>query len=315
MSYFLFYQLINKVVSESRFDIIQFEYSESAFFIKKIVDSVTVLNMHDVVSRRILLEINQTRNIFIKNFKILQYTFFRIFEGRVIKNMDHILVRSKIEKEFVEKYFQTPGITIMPLVVGPVPKIDRKEPGTPTILFVAAFNRRYNEMAAIYLIQKIFIPLQREIPDLKLVLAGNGPSQNLLQNSSGNPNIKITGFVENLSDQYLNSTIFVSPIFSGGGMIYKNMEAMSYGLPVLTTDQANEGLHGINGMHLLISNSPDQFIEQSKKLLFDIQFRHFLGDNGKQFIDEQYSSDRILGEYREFILRLREKYQVPNGKN
>ncbi|MFQ6610835.1 MAG: glycosyltransferase family 4 protein [Fidelibacterota bacterium] len=303
-SYFLLYRSINKTIKQTKYDIIQFEYSETAFFMKKIGNSITILNMHDVVSRRILVERNLAGN-FIKKFAdMIAYRIIFNLERKAVGKIDQALVRSNQEKKFVEDKYQSTKVSVMPLVVDSIPDKTRSDPKKPTILFTGAFNRPYNEIAALHLIEKIFIPLKNDIKDLQLILAGNKPNKKLIQISKRDSSITIMGFVENLYDQYLKSTLFVSPIYTGGGMIYKNMEAMNCGLPVITTEQANEAIGGKSDKHLLIANNPDEFIKEIKRLLGDNRFREMIGVGGMKFVQEKYSSTLIFKDYSDLISNL-----------
>ena len=63
------------------------------------------------------------------------------------------------------------------------------------------------------------------------------------------PNIKVHGYVTNLSAFYNQADIVLNPIFSGSGMKTKVAEALYYGKPVLSTQM------GLSGYDAIIKNN------------------------------------------------------------
>ena len=75
--------------------------------------------------------------------------------------------------------------------------------------------------------------------DVELTIVGNGMDKCFSQ--SIHNNIKILGFVDDLSEYYYNSDIVISPVFLGGGMKTKTAEAMMYARPVIAAKEAFVG--------------------------------------------------------------------------
>ena len=63
------------------------------------------------------------------------------------------------------------------------------------------------------------------------------------------PGVVIEGFVPDLADVYATAELVVAPIFSGSGTKVKVLEALSHGLPVVTTPEGIAGLDGMCGHH------------------------------------------------------------------
>jgi hypothetical protein len=75
--------------------------------------------------------------------------------------------------------------------------------------------------------------------DVELTIIGSGMDKRFSQ--SIHSNIKVRGFVDDLSEYYYNSDIVISPIFLGSGMKTKTAEAMMYARPVIATKEAFVG--------------------------------------------------------------------------
>ncbi len=301
LSYFSFFRMRDTILLKYPYDLIQFEYSESAYFLPQLKNGKSILNLHDVVTKRILHEREFTRNIIIKFIHCLRIMMYRPLELLAIKKMDGLLVRSAIDANFVKIHFNSGNVRVIPLMVDEIPENLKVDPQPDMILFTGAFNRKYNEVAAVFLIEKIFRVLQLDFPLLTLVLAGNSPGGKLKKLVSQYHNIELTGFVEDLSEYYSKATLFVSPIFTGGSMIYKNIEAMSCGLPIITTPFANESIRGVNKKDLLVATNETDFVEAIKVLLTEEATRKKIGECGHQFVKTHFGSEIVLNEYASII--------------
>jgi glycosyltransferase involved in cell wall biosynthesis len=66
------------------------------------------------------------------------------------------------------------------------------------------------------------------------------------------------GYVEDIDTYFSGADVFINPITSGGGIKVKLVEALSYGLPVVSTELAAEGIDKkITGKQLLVSPDHD----------------------------------------------------------
>jgi glycosyltransferase involved in cell wall biosynthesis len=73
--------------------------------------------------------------------------------------------------------------------------------------------------------------------------------------SEANADIVVTGFIPNIADFFHYSRVFVAPLRYGAGLKGKIVHAMSYGVPVVTTDIGAEGLGLEDGLTALIAAS------------------------------------------------------------
>jgi hypothetical protein len=64
------------------------------------------------------------------------------------------------------------------------------------------------------------------------------------------PWVKMHGFVANIDAMYMQMDLMVSPITCGTGMNIKNVEAMAYGMPLLSTRHGTRGIDTTEPLHL-----------------------------------------------------------------
>jgi glycosyltransferase involved in cell wall biosynthesis len=59
--------------------------------------------------------------------------------------------------------------------------------------------------------------------------------------------VLLQGFQEDLRDCYVNLDIVINPVYYGAGLKIKSVEALSYGLPLVTTEEGASGLEDLAG--------------------------------------------------------------------
>lgn len=98
----------------------------------------------------------------------------------------------------------------------------------------------------------------------ELIIVGKGMDQ-YKEKFEISSNIKVYGYVEDLSALYYNSSLVIAPIFSGGGMKTKIAEALMYGKTIVGTKEAFEGYKRIENVTYECNNAIE-FINCIKKM-------------------------------------------------
>lgn len=110
------------------------------------------------------------------------------------------------------------------------------------IIFVAGFGHPPNTDAAVWFVNEIFPQVKAHYPDCKLYLIGSRPTDQVLRLKSDS--IVVTGYVsdEQLAEHYASARVAVVPLRFGAGVKNKVVEAMAYGVPLITTPVGAQGL-------------------------------------------------------------------------
>ena len=126
------------------------------------------------------------------------------------------------------------------------------------LLFVAGFGHPPNIAAANWFVKDVFPKIRQEIPDIHLFLVGSNPTEEV--KSLADTSVHITGYVseERLQYYYNNARLAVVPLTFGGGIKGKVIEAMSFGIPVVTTPIGIQGMHDAMDC-LVVSQSAEHF--------------------------------------------------------
>lgn len=160
-----------------------------------------------------------------------------------------------------------------------------ERPENYDFVFVGNMSYPPNIDAVNYIVDSI-LP---EFPKSKLLVSGATPHSSLLKIAQMNPQLEITGWVEDIRDAYLNGKIFLAPMKIGTGMQNKLLEAMALKTPCITTDLANNPIEATNGTEILVGNTPDEIIAQIKYLLESSDARARIAVAAQDFVKAKYS--------------------------
>ncbi|MGY1681934.1 glycosyltransferase [Geodermatophilus sp. SYSU D01176] len=136
-----------------------------------------------------------------------------------------------------------------------VPEAAQSDP--PEVLFVGALDRVENQDAARWLLELIWPQVLAEMPDARLTIAGAEPSRSLLPAAESVHNVQLTGCVDSLSPYYRRASVVVAPMRLGAGGKLKSVVAMLWGLPVVATSVAAEGVTGPRVFYAVEDDSTD----------------------------------------------------------
>jgi polysaccharide biosynthesis protein PslH len=153
--------------------------------------------------------------------------------------------------------------------------------------FVANFAYEPNRNGLAFLLEHVFPRVWAELPDARLQLVGGG----LEQQPSADARVETLGFVADLRDAYARASCAVVPLLQGGGSPLKFVEALAYGLPVVATPRAANGLEVIDGEHCLIADGAPAFAQALIRALRGEAVE--LGRHGRALAQERYSIEAL----------------------
>jgi glycosyltransferase involved in cell wall biosynthesis len=160
---------------------------------------------------------------------------------------------------------------------------------TDSIFFLGSMNWQPNSEAVDWLVSSIFPALKKVIPEVCLNLAGS--FMNGKFPSDKKTSVMNHGFVENSTDFMLAKGILVLPIQSGSGVRMKLLEALSLGIPVVTTAV---GAQGINDFSTVYSaETEEEFVAKIAELLLSTEKQILLGQKAFEYVAENYSTSTI----------------------
>ena len=164
---------------------------------------------------------------------------------------------------------------------------DQSPNQTFDLVFTGNMSYPPNVDGALFLVNEIMPIVWKKMPKAKVLIAGAKPTTAITSLKCSN--VVVSGWVDDIRESYSSSSVFIAPMRIGTGLQNKLLEAMSMGVPCITTAFANNALKAVNGESILIGNSKESLAELVINLLNDSVLRKNLSIAGRAFIEANYS--------------------------
>ncbi|BAP55437.1 glycosyltransferase [Thioploca ingrica] len=164
------------------------------------------------------------------------------------------------------------------------------------LVFVGNYNHHPNQDAVCYFVEAVLPQIQAQLPDVCLYLIGSNIKDHLT--ALANEHVKITGWAEQLEPELAQRRVFVSYLRYGAGMKGKLGQALSLGLPVVTTTIGAEGMGLVNEETALIADDPDSFAQAVCRLYTDSHLWEKLARQGREYIEQHYGESAVREKLR-----------------
>lgn len=206
------------------------------------------------------------------------------YEKEIAKHFDHTTIISERDAEALRSPADLPKIVSNGVEIGQSKPKDRLR---HHLLFSGNMGYTPNIRAAKFLMDQIMPRLENQWPDATLKIVGARPHPSI--SNHGKSNIEITGWVEEMADYYASADMFIAPIWQGAGQQNKILEAMSHGLPCVTTSRVNEGIGAIPNKEILIADTIEEYIQHILSLKSNADLANMLRTNALALVKTRYS--------------------------
>lgn len=215
----------------------------------------------------------------------------RRWEKHYWKVCDTLIVMSEDDKRYISKEIkESKKIEVVANGVDTkwFEEVKKTKHQDPTLLSVGTFKWLPNVEAVEFLVKKVWPLVKKELPNAKLWIVGNAPTENVYLYEKRDPSIKVIGRIPDIRDAFSGADVLMAPVFSGKGTRYKVLEAMASETPIVSTSTAVEGLNVKNGVHVMIDNTEQGMATLAIELLNNPEKRKTMAQFGKKFVKDNY---------------------------
>jgi sugar transferase (PEP-CTERM/EpsH1 system associated) len=215
----------------------------------------------------------------------------REYERKVCAKSSCVVVTTEREAQLVCQISPLANVHVVPNGVDTAyfdPHAAPPDRTVPTVIFTGDMSYFPNEEAVRYFALKVLPLIHRSVAGVRFLIVGRNPTRNVqkLQKIEG---VEVTGFAPDVRTYLAKSHVAVAPFSIAAGIQNKILEAMAYGLPVVATSRATQGLSARVADMVDTGDTADEMASKVVVLLRDSQLAHRRGIDGRQ---------RVAGEYR-----------------
>lgn len=287
-------------------DIVQFEYNVMHHYVYLFPSIPKILMQHDILTKVYERSYKNAKK-WIQRLKIKKiYKIMEKQEHLWMRKFNRIITLTDEDKKYcIDNWIDLPPIDVVPpqIYINNVPKKKNKQ----ELCFVGSFNREPNIVAVDILLEKIVPGIQKQVPELKLKIAGKYLPKYLQNKIRTMINVQYFGFVEDIDSFIGEAILFLAPITIGAGLKMKNTHALACGTAVCTTTVGAEGIPFSPKEGLWIEDSIDKTISLCIDLLKRPDELIRAGKRGKKVVQEYYSPRKIVGKLQHIYDNLANK--------
>lgn len=207
-------------------------------------------------------------------------------ERTLLAQFDDVIAIQESEAAFFHGLLprEQPGVVVLDILDIPGQVADPQKPCPQTIGFIGSRNRHNVEGLRLFLANH-WPRIRQALPDVRLIVAGDITLQD-----GDYPGVDLVGRVDDLwRDFYANCAFTINPCVSGTGLKIKTVEAMSFGLPVVSTPEGCSGMESSIGAGILCHDmSSADFTDSCITLLSDAAYRAEHGRAARHHIESRY---------------------------
>lgn len=228
----------------------------------------------------------------------------RTQELKLMRECDVSLVVSPIEKDLLARELPQARIEILSNV-HEVYGCRRSFAERRDLVFVGGFQHPPNTDAVLWFVREVFPQVRACLPDVVFhVIGSNAPAEILELAHDG---VQVHGFVADIVPYMDGCRLALAPLRYGAGVKGKVNMAMSYGLPVVATNAAVEGMHVSAGEDVMVADTAADFAAAILQAYGDAALWKKLSANGLANVRRYFSFDAA----REALLRILPATRTP----
>ncbi len=227
-------------------------------------------------------------------------------ELKLITEADASIVVSPVEKELLTNEVPRANVHVVQLVIPEEPPGPGFEPRRD-ILFIGGYQHSPNAEAVLYFCREILPAVRTKVPGMRFLILGSRPTPEI--QALANEHVQVLGFQKDISPYFNACRLMVAPLRFGAGIKGKLGTSFSFGLPVVATSVAAEGMYLQHGREVLIADTPQEFADAVLRLYDDPVLWASMSQAGRQLVRERYSPEVIREGLRQVIASIEEREQ------
>jgi polysaccharide biosynthesis protein PslH len=300
---------LRALVTGFQFDSIQVESLHLAYYglaISREFGVPSVLREHNFQAEVLRRVREHARNPLVRRYFASQYERMLQYEAKIAQLFDVVVPISCVDEKKLKGIAPAARTEVIPAGVDVEQLLPRQRAHGSQIVFLTNYGYYPNRDGFRYYVRQILPRLSRMAPAMTTIVLGKDTDQ--IPMNERKPGISVRGFVDNLNEVSLFGSVAVVPLRIGGGMRVKILELMALGMAIVSTSVGAEGIQAVDGEHILIADTPEEFAAAIIRLVGSPMECERLGSNARRLIEREYAWDAIGDRFVDLHNRVIERH-------
>lgn len=223
-------------------------------------------------------------------------------ELQCLREADHSIVISEAELAVVQEELPGIPVSVVPLVREFTATTTRSFKARSGLAFVGNYQHPPNIDAVLFFLKEVWPLIHEKLPEARFFVVGSY-MPDAVREASGE-GVELLGFVDSLDPLFGNIRLSVAPLRVGAGLKGKVATSLGYGVPIVMSTIAAEGMGLQNGDEALIADDPMDFAEAVIRLHSDSALWDRLSSHGAEAARRLFSIEVSETAYRAIFRQL-----------
>ena len=255
------------------------------------------------IEREISLEYGPSRPL-AWLLKQLEHTRWKALEASTPRWFDHVVTINQRDTETIQ-ILSGGRANLSTVPNGVAPHFEHAYQEAPrkrrAVVFWGNLSFAPNRDAVRYFYDEVYVPYLKPA-SIGWCVIGKDPAPYLVDASVLDKDLRLLGYVEDLSKVLVDYPIMVNPMRSGSGMKNKVLEAHAMGLAVVSSPLGMESINGaMSGSTYMSANTPRQFFDAVQGLLDDECHRAEIQRAAQHLVLEKYTWRTIDAQWVDLV--------------
>jgi glycosyltransferase involved in cell wall biosynthesis len=282
--------LVDKLAADNQFDVVHADQHNMCQYAARVPGAFKLFDAHNalwVLYKRLAetMPHGPRRWLLERDWRLL-----KTYEADLCRDFDATTVVIEEDRAALETALGARStIAVIPITVDTdeEQRVTRK-PEAGRVVFAGTMYWPPNIDGVQWFAREVWPLIRRQRSETAADILGSRPPAEIValgQNGSG---LNVTGYVDSLVPYLQQCGVFIVPLRAGGGMRVKILNALSHGLPIVSTTLGCEGIQVTHEKDILIADTPPAFAEAVLRVLNEPALAQRLADNGRRLAETVY---------------------------
>jgi glycosyltransferase involved in cell wall biosynthesis len=281
---------LRELAATTHFDVVHADQLNMGQYALPFTKSRKVLDLHNalwVLYKRLAETLPASKPM--KYILMRDWPLLKRYEGALCRAFDAVLAVSQEDRQALIEAGARPEMPIIPIAVDTDGQAQiARTPKGPHIIHIGTMYWPPNIAGITWFLDEIYPLIKQRVPDVRCTLIGARPPASITERAQSDPSLTVTGYVEDPVPYLADSSMMVVPLQAGGGMRVKILNALSQGIPMVSTTVGCEGIAVVHERDIMIADKPADFAEATVKLLTDAALNQRITEQGRRTVVETY---------------------------
>ncbi len=290
------YRAVGDMVHEADYDVVLAEFSQMGQYLYEnpwLPAVRTIISAHECASISTRTPLFLPQRTWARSVaEHLIQRDLRRFEFDLYRSVDRVLTLTRADKFTLQMYAPELRVSVVP------PGVDHDYfslegvgSSESSIVFTGQFSDPANRDGIEWFLEHSWPKLRQLHPQLIFYVLGPNLPPHTYALARRHPGVRLPGEMADIRPYLAKAKAFVCPVRMGSGLKMKILEAMSAGVPVVTTSIGAEGIPVQSGVNAMLADEPQMLAEAVDLLISDPLFAKRMAEQAHRMVRERFNWD------------------------